>query len=491
MKALLAIDQGTTGSTALVLGEDGEVLGRAYREIPLSYPHPGWVHQNPDDLWGRSLEAMLEALEAAGLRAGELAGIGITNQRETTLLWDRRTGEALAEAIVWQSRQTQPLCDRLSAHGTLVEDLTGLRIDPYFSATKIRFLLERDPLVLSRARAGEVCFGTVDTWLLFRMTGGAVHATDPTNASRTLLYNTRDLSWDESLLEAFGVPDPLLPRVLPSAGVFGLTAPGTGLPAGIPIAGVAGDQQSALFGQGCWEPGSAKNTYGTGCFLVKNTGAERSPGRGGILSTLACDRSGKPCHALEGSVFVAGAAIQWLRDGLGLLQSAHESEALARSVPDSGGVYLVPAFTGLGTPYWDSAARGAYLGLTRGAGRAHLVRAALEAIAYQTRDVVDAMNALPGARLHALRVDGGAAGNEFLMQFQADILGIPLERPAQLESTALGAAWLAGLGVGLFKTLPQTAAGVDRRFEPRMGEDQREALYRGWKDAVGRVLSKR
>jgi glycerol kinase len=491
MSALLAIDQGTTGSTALVLSQEGQILAKAYREVGARYQQPGWVEQDPIELWQKSLDAMIEALGKARIAPRDLAGIGITNQRETTVLWDRASGKPLGDAIVWQSRQTLPLCENLrnAGHEAAVAERTGLRIDPYFSATKIRFLLDSMPLVASRASAGEVCFGTVDSWLLFGLTGRAVHATDPTNASRTLLYNTLTCEWDEELLRIFGVPAAILPKVLPSAGFFGETVPLGGLPGGIPVSGIAGDQQAALYGQGCWNSGSAKNTYGTGCFLVRNTGIERPTGGGGLLATLACDALGGTCHALEGSVFVAGAAIQWLRDGLGLLGRASESEALAQSVSATEGVYLVPAFTGLGAPYWDPAARGALLGLTRGATRAHVVRAALESIAYQTRDVVEAMNALTASPLQALRVDGGAAANDFLMQFQADILGVSVDRPAFLETTALGAALLAGLGCGLWKSPADLAATrrTERLFEPHMPDQTRESLYDGWKEAVQRV----
>jgi glycerol kinase len=495
MQAVLAIDQGTTGSTALVLSKDAAILGHAYREISSRYPEPGWVEQDPEELLRSSLQAMAEALHHSGLGPGDLRGVGITNQRETTVLWDRQTGRPVHDAVVWQSRQTKGLCDaiRQGSHEARVRALTGLVIDPYFSATKIRWILDSDPRIRARAEAGALLFGTVDTWLLWRLTGGRVHATDPTNASRTLLFNTATGSWDPELLSIFGVPASLLPEVRPSSGFFGETVPQEGLPGGVPIAGIAGDQQAALFGQGCWSPGLAKNTYGTGCFLMMNTGRRRPSAEGGLLATVACDAAGGACHALEGSVFVAGAAVQWLRDGLGFIAQAAETEHIAESVPDTQGVYLVPAFAGLGAPYWDPDARGAILGLTRGSGRSHLVRATLESIAYQTRDVVEVMNQAAITSLGVLRVDGGGAANNFLMQFQADILGLPVDRPAMLESTALGAALLAGLGVGLWKSSDelQGSRRTERRFEPQMTEDKREFLYQGWKEAVERVRTNR
>jgi glycerol kinase len=490
MGALLAIDQGTTGTTALVLGLDGRLLARAYREVPCLYPEPGSVQQDPKVLLSRSLEAIGEALAKAALPEGALRAIGIANQRETSLLWGRASGEPLDVAIVWQSRETQALCEALKAagHEPLVRERTGLLLDPYFSATKVRALLDRHPGERARAERGELCFGTVDSWLLYALTGGAVHATDPTNASRTLLFDTARGEWDPDLLALFSVPAALLPKVLPSAGLFGHTRALGPLPAGVPITGIAGDQQAALYGQGGFEVGSAKNTYGTGCFLVLNAGGERPTPPPGLLATLACDERGGVCHALEGSVFVAGAAVQWVRDELGLVSRAAETDALAASVPDTGGVYLVPAFAGLGAPHWDPSARGAIVGLTRGTSRAHLVRATLESIAFQTRDVVEAMAG--AARLDALHVDGGGSANDFLMQFQADILGVPVSRPAFLETTALGAGLLAGRGAGLLEDAQ--AAGelrsIDRVFEPRMPEGRREELYRGWRKAVDRVL---
>jgi len=491
---ILALDQGTTGSTALVFGPEGEVLGRAYAEIQQHYPQPGWVEHDAEEIWQKSRRVTAEAVAAAGVAPRAVRAIGITNQRETTVLWDRRTGDPVRRAIVWQSRQTAPVCERLRAagHEPLFHERTGLVLDPYFSGSKIAWLLEGDVALRARAEAGEIAFGTIDSWLMHRLTGGRVHATDPTNASRTLLYDIHERRFDPELLAILGVPAAMLPEVRPSASVFGETAAHEGVPAGIPIAGVAGDQQAALFGQGCFEAGMAKNTYGTGAFLVLNTGTRRVISRRGLLTTLCCDAKGGAAYALEGSVFVAGAAVQWLRDELGLVRSASETGPIAESVPDTAGVYVVPAFTGLGAPYWDAGARGAVVGLTRGAGRAQLVRATLESLAYQSRDVIDVMNAESGVPLRELRVDGGACANDFLMQFQADILGVPVDRPALVETTAAGAAFLAGLGSGFWKDAAALAARRrrDRLFTPSMSPERREELYAGWTAAVERVRSR-
>jgi len=491
---ILALDQGTTGSTALIFGPEGEVLGRAYAEIQQHYPQPGWVEHDAEEIWQKSRRVMAEAVAAAGVAARAIRAIGITNQRETTVLWDRRTGDPVRRAIVWQSRQTAPVCERLRAagHEPLFHERTGLVLDPYFSGSKIAWLLEGDPALRARAEAGEIAFGTIDSWLIHRLTGGRVHATDPTNASRTLLYDIHERRFDPELLKILGVPAAMLPEVRPSASVFGETKAHEGVPAGIPIAGVAGDQQAALFGQGCFEAGMAKNTYGTGAFLVLNTGTRRVISSRGLLTTLCCDAKGGAAYALEGSVFVAGAAVQWLRDELGLVRSASETGPIAESVPDTAGVYVVPAFTGLGAPYWDAGARGAVIGLTRGAGRAQLVRATLESLAYQSRDVIDVMNAESGVPLRELRVDGGACANDFLMQFQADILGVPVDRPSLVETTAAGASFLAGLGIGFWKDAEALAARRrrDRLFTPSMPSERREALYAGWKSAVERVRSR-
>lgn len=492
-EAILAIDQGTTGSTALVFSHDGAILGHAYRELTQHYPKPGWVEHDADEIWRTSREVMEGALAAAGVGPKELRAIGITNQRETTVVWDRHTGRPVHRAIVWQSRQTAELCEaaRRAGHADTVRRKTGLVIDAYFSATKVRWILDRDPELQAKADAGDLLFGTVDTWLLWKLTGGAVHATEPTNASRTLIYDIHERGWDDELLDIFGVPRPMLPQVMPSAGIFGETAPSGDLPGGVPVAGMAGDQQAALYGQGCWQPGQAKNTYGTGCFLLMNMGEQRVESQHGLLTTLCCDAHGQAVYGLEGSVFVAGAAIQWLRDSLGILTDATESEAIARELESNDGVYLVPAFAGLGAPYWDMDARGAVVGLSRGTGREHLIRAALESIAYQTRDVFDAMAADSQVPIRELRVDGGAASNDFLMQFQADLLGVPVDRPEVVETTAAGSAFLAGLASGFWSS-PEELAGARQRqrlFEPAMERQQAESLYAGWRRAVVRVLT--
>jgi len=503
---ILALDQGTTSSRALVFDGEGDVIGLAQQEFPQLYPQPGWVEHDPEAIWATQVETARRALTEARIAARDVAALGITNQRETTLLWERATGRPIANAIVWQDRRTADFCERLKAEGAepTVRAKTGLVLDPYFSGTKVRWLLDNTPGARERAARGELAFGTVDTFLLWRLTGGAVHATDVSNASRTLLFNLRTLDWDDELLALFGVPRALLPDVLPSSHLFGETAPDL-LGAALLIGGIAGDQQAATFGQACFAPGMVKNTYGTGSFLLMNTGTEPHASPNRLLTTVAWSLSREqgvqaipntrtPKHlntqyALEGSIFITGAAVQWLRDELGILRSAAETETLAQSVEDTGGVYFVPAFVGLGAPYWDSGARGVIAGLTRGTGRAHLARAALEAACYQTRDVIEAMQADAGAPLKDLRVDGGMTANNALLQMQADILGIPVHRPAITETTALGAAYLAGLVVGVWKDTEEIAAHwrVDRTFEPQMSEDRREALYAGWKRAVERA----
>ncbi len=492
MACVVAIDQGTTGSTVLVIDKRGRVVARAYSEFTQYYPKPGWVEHDPEEIWRVTLKVLRQAVKRARLKAKDVAAIGITNQRETTVIWDRKTGKPIHRAIVWQDRRTAAFCEAMKAdgHEARVRAQTGLVLDPYFSGTKVRWLLDNVRGARERAGAGGLAFGTIDTWLLWKLTGGTVHATDPTNASRTLLFDIHERTWDPQLLELFDVPASLLPDVRPSSGVFGETTPDV-LGAAIPIAGIAGDQQAALFGQGCVDAGAAKNTYGTGCFLLLNTGTRAVTSRSGLVTTIACDAKGGVAYALEGSVFVAGAAIQWLRDELRILTKAAESEKLAASVDSTLGVYLVPAFVGLGAPYWDAEARGALIGLTRGAGRAHVTRAALESLAYQTRDVVDAMAHDAGTPLAMLRVDGGAAANGFLMQFQADLLGVPVERPKLLETTAMGAAALAGLAVGFWRSPKElgSACQIDRRFKPRMSATTRDALYRGWRAAVARVRS--
>ena len=487
MPSILALDQGTTGSTALLVHQDGTVLARGYREFTQHFPRPGWVEHDPEEIVRVSLEAMGEALAAARERP---AGIGITNQRETVVLWDRRTLEPVAPAIVWQDRRTSERCRELREGGaeTLLRERTGLVADPYFSATKLEWLL-RDPKLRRRAERGELAAGTVESWLVARLSDGAAHVTDHTNASRTLLYGLERRDWDPELLALFGIPRELLPGIVPSAGTVAETDPAH-LGVSLPIAGLAGDQQAALFGQGCCTEGLAKNTYGTGAFLLVHTGTRRpSPGEG-VLATAACGPAGEPAYALEGSVFIAGAAVQWLRDGLGLIQTAGETEALARSVPDSGGVHFVPAFVGLGTPHWESEARGTITGLTRGTSRAHLVRAALEAMAFSSAELLAAMEGSGRVEVPVLRVDGGAAANDWLMQFQADLLGIPVERPDMVETTALGAAGLAGLALGVWKSSGEFLAGRRfRRFFPAVDDRQRRERRRGWERAVRAALA--
>jgi glycerol kinase len=490
---VLALDQGTTGSTALVLDADGRVRARGYAELPQHYPQPGWVEHDPEDIWTTVVTSAEKALSDARVGGGEIAAIGITNQRETTLLWDRATGTPIHPAIVWQCRRTAAMCDRLRADGVepLVRERTGLVLDAYFSGTKIRWLLDEVPGARARAERGGLAFGTVDSWLLWKLTGGRVHATDVTNASRTLCLGLERADWDDDMLRALGVPRALLPSVRASSGVFGETSELGWLPAGVPVAGIAGDQQAALFGQTCFEPGAAKNTYGTGCFMLLNTGATPVRSTRGLVTTIAWRLGTETTYALEGSVFIAGAAIQWLRDGLHLIKSAAETQALAESVADTGGVYFVPAFVGLGAPYWDMYARGTIVGLTRGTTGAHLARAALEAIAYQSRDVLDAMVADARVSVPGLRVDGGAVANDFLCQFQADVLNLRVIRPKVIETTALGAAYLAGLAVGVWPSLDalRAASTVDRTFAPTMDAKDREPLYAGWRRAVERAVA--
>lgn len=488
---VMALDQGTTSSRAILFDAGGAVIAIDQHEFPQHFPKPGWVEHDADEIWQSQLRAARGVLATAGITGNDLAAIGITNQRETTVVWDRATGAAIHPAIVWQSRQSVPICDRLRADGLEAEvrARTGLVIDAYFSGTKVRFILDAIEGAQERAARGELAFGTVDSWLLHNLTKGRVHATEYSNASRTLLYNIHDRGWDDTLLAALDIPRAMLPTVCDSSGVFGVTDR-EWLGAEIPIAGIAGDQQAALFGQGCLGPGRAKNTYGTGCFLLMNTGAEAATSENGLLTTLAWGMNGHVEYALEGSIFVAGSAVQWLRDGIGLIGEAADSEALAKSVDDTGGAYLVPAFTGLGAPYWNERARGALVGITRGTTRAHVVRATLESIAYQVRDVAECIQADSAIPLAELRVDGGAAANDFLMQFQADILGTTVERPSVLEATAFGAAALAGLGTGFFAS-PEAvpaAGGALTRFEPQMDRSTRDSLYAGWRRAVERSL---
>ena len=497
---VLAIDQGTTGTTALLFDARGEVRSRGYALVPQHFPRPGWVEHDAHEIWDSVLAAIHAALRAANASGDSVRAIGITNQRETTLVWDRATGKPVARALVWQDRRTAARCEALRRSGAAaaIQRQTGLVCDPYFSATKLEWLLRNTPGARASGRAGRLAFGTIDSWLVWKLTGGRTHATDPTNASRTMLYDIRKQRWDEALLERFGVPRAMLPEVLPSSGMFGTTVGIPGLANGIRIAGVAGDQQAALFGQGCVRAGQSKNTYGTGCFLLFHTGAIPVASRSGLLTTVACGPQGEAAYALEGSVFIAGAAIQWLRDGLGLFDHATASEALARSVEDSGGVSLVPAFVGFGAPRWRSDARGALMGLTRGTTRAHIARAALESMAFQTREVVEAMQADTGrpaggrrVKLRELRVDGGAAANDLLLQFQADLLGIPVHRPRVIETTALGAALLAGLATGVWSGQQDVARArrIERTFEPARTRRWRTEAVAQWDAAVAGVLA--
>jgi glycerol kinase len=488
MPFVLALDQGTTSSRALVFDHGGAVRGIAQREFRQIYPEPGWVEHDPTEIWGAQSGVMHEALAKAGIAGRDVAAIGITNQRETTLLWERATGRPLANAIVWQDRRTAPDCDALRAagHEAMLVAKTGLVLDAYFSATKLKWLLDHVSGARDRAARGELAFGTIDAWLVWKLTGGASHVTDASNASRTLLYNIHTRTWDDELLALFDIPREVLPRVVSSSEVVALTTLGG---ASVPIAGIAGDQQAALFGQACHEPGLAKNTYGTGCFLLLNTGASAVPSKNRLLTTVAWDLGGTLSYALEGSVFIGGAAVQWLRDGLKLIRTAADVEALAASESDNGGVYMVPAFAGLGAPHWDAYARGAIFGLTRGSTGGHLARAVLESIAFQSADVLLAMEKDAGVALTELRVDGAAAANQLLMQFQADLLGVPVVRPEVLETTALGAAYLAGLAVGYWKDAAEVRANrrVARFFEPSMSRDRAAALRAGWEKAVSRA----
>jgi glycerol kinase len=490
---ILALDQGTTSSRAILFDQNGQMIAVQQEEFPQIYPQPGWVEHSPEDIWNSQLRVAQAAIENVHLAPSDIAAIGITNQRETTLIWDRATGEPIFNAIVWQCRRTAPMCEQLKAEGfdRIIGEKTGLVTDAYFSGTKVAWLLENVPGARERAQRGELAFGTVDTFLIWRLTGGRLHITDVSNASRTLLYNLRTGTWDDEILARLNIPHSLLPQVMPSSAVYGDTESEL-FGASILIAGTAGDQQAATFGQVCVSPGMAKNTYGTGCFLLMNTGDAVVASRNQLLTTVAWKLGEQPVqYALEGSVFIAGAAVQWLRDSLGIIKDSAESEALARSISSAEGVYFVPAFVGLGAPYWDAYARGTIVGLTRGSTRAHIVRAALESVAYQTRDVVEAMRADSGIALQTLRVDGGMVRNDFLMQWQSDILGVPVQRPAVTETTALGAAYLAGLAVGYWDS-PETLATqwrVEQAFEPTMSADQRESLYHGWKHAVERSKS--
>lgn len=491
-KYVLALDQGTTSSRSILFDETSNIVAVAQKEFTQIFPKPGWVEHNANEIWSTQIGTMAEVVANAGIDPSEIAAIGITNQRETTVVWEKATGKPVYNAIVWQSRQTMGICDDIKAKGLAdkFRQKTGLVVDAYFSGTKVKWILDNVEGARAKAEAGELLFGTIDTWLIWKLSGGKVHVTDYSNASRTLMYNIRDLKWDDELLEILTVPKSMLPEVRPSSEVYGLTAPAVFQGAEIPIAGAAGDQQAALFGQTCFRPGMAKNTYGTGCFMLMNTGSELYTSKNGLLTTIAWGIEGKVEYALEGSIFVAGSAVQWLRDGLKAIEAAQDSEYYAGKVTDAEGVYVVPAFVGLGAPYWDMKARGAILGLTRGTTKGHIIRATLDSMAYQTKDVLGAMEADSGIKLQALKVDGGAVANNLLMQFQSDILGVPVDRPVVTETTALGAAYLAGLAVGVWANKEDLIQNwqLNRRFEPTMGADERAKLYAGWQKAVKRSM---
>lgn len=493
MKYVLSLDQGTTSTRAIIFNQSGEIVGSAQQEFKQIYPKAGWVEHDPTDIIGSAVGVIAEALIRADIVIGDLAAIGITNQRETTVVWDKITGVPVCNAIVWQCRRTADMAERLKSEGlaNFIYDKTGLVPDAYFSATKIKWILENIAGARERAERGELLFGTVDTYLMWRLSRGKVFATDYTNASRTMLFNIHTLQWDKELLKLFEIPESMLPKVLPSSGLFGYTDKGV-VGGEVPICGVAGDQQAALFGQLCVSEGDVKNTYGTGCFLLLNTGDKAVKSRNGLVTTLGASADGKPPFVLEGSVFVGGAVVQWLRDELGLISSAAESGEWAQKVKDTGGVYVVPAFTGLGAPHWDSNARGVICGITRGTGKAHIIRAALESIAYQSADLVAAMERDAGIKINALRVDGGASANDFLLQFQSDILGVKLQRPAVVETTALGAAYLAGLSCGYWNGVEElkNQREIEREFVPTMSDGERSAALEGWRTAVARARLK-
>lgn len=491
-KYVLSLDQGTTSSRAILFDKQANIIGVAQKEFRQIYPQPGWVEHDPTEIWGSILGVIGEVLGQTGIKAGEIASIGITNQRETTVVWDKNTGKPVYNAIVWQCRRSAGICDELKSRGLeeTIRAKTGLVVDAYFSGTKIKWILDNAEGAREKAEKGELLFGTIDTWLIWKLTGGAVHVTDYSNASRTLIYNIYDLKWDQELLDALNIPATMLPEVKASSEIYGYTHAPEFFGEEVPIAGVAGDQQAALFGQTCFEAGMAKNTYGTGCFMLMNTGEKAVKSNSGLLTTIAWGLDGKVEYALEGSIFIAGAAIQWLRDGLKILDTAVDSEYYASKVEGTDGVYVVPAFAGLGAPYWDMYARGAIFGLTRGSTKNHLIRATLDSLAYQTKDVLTAMETDSEIKLQALRVDGGAAANNLLMQFQADILGVNVERPQVIETTALGAAYLAGLAVGFWnKDEIKNNWQVDARFTPKMQKETGEKLYKGWQKAVRRTMN--
>ena len=492
-KYIMALDRGTTSSRCIIFDKDGNIIKIAQKEFEQIYPKPGWVEHDAMEIWGSQSGVMREAVDTAGINPEEIAAIGITNQRETTVVWDKKTGKPIYNAIVWQCRRTSEICDELKEKGLTecIREKTGLIIDAYFSATKVKWILDNVEGARERAEKGELLFGTIDTWLIWKLTGGRVHVTDYSNASRTMMYNINTLEWDKDILKELDIPEIMLPEVKESSCVYGYTDSGLFADIKIPIAGCAGDQQSALFGQNCFEEGTAKNTYGTGCFLLMNTGEKPVKSENGLLTTISWGVDGKVEYALEGSIFMGGASIQWLRDELRMIKSAADSEKYAMRVENTNGVYVVPAFTGLGAPYWDMYARGTIVGLTRGAKKEHLIRATLESIAYQTKDVLEAMQNDSGIELKSLKVDGGASNNNFLMQFQSDILNVKIDRPKIVETTALGAAYLAGLAVGFFKSKEDIKKRwvCDREFEPKMSEEVREKSYKDWKRAVERSLA--
>lgn len=489
-KYLMALDQGTTSSRCIIFNKKGDIISMAQKEFTQYFPKSGWVEHDANEIWASQMGVMAEAMAKNSLEAEDIAAIGITNQRETTIVWDKETGEPVCPAIVWQCRRTADYVEQLKVEGydKVIKEKTGLVVDPYFSATKLKWILDHIEDARKRAKEGTLLFGTVDTWLIYKLTRGHVFATDVTNASRTMLYNIHELCWDKELLEKFDIPEKMLPEVKASSEIYGVTH-NTIIGAEIPIAGVAGDQQAALFGQCCFQAGESKNTYGTGCFLLMNTGEKAVESRNGLLTTIAIGRDNCVQYALEGSVFVAGAAIKWLRDELKMIETAAQTQELANSVPDSNGVYVVPAFTGLGAPYWDAYARGAVFGLSRGCGKAHFVRAVLESLAYQSLDVIRAMEEDAKIRVNSLRVDGGASANDFLLQFQADILNGEIIRPKVAETTALGAAYLAGLAVGYYKDTEEIQSNwlKDKEFKPAFSNEKRDALYKGWKNCVDRI----
>ncbi len=492
-KYILSLDQGTTSSRAILFNKEGEIVHTAQREFKQHFPKSGWVEHNANEIWGSVLAVIAQVLSETNTNPEQIAAIGITNQRETTVVWDKTTEKPIYHAIVWQSRQTAGICEELKGKGynDTFREKTGLLIDAYFSGTKVKWILDNVEGAREKAEAGDLLFGTIDSWLIWKLTGGQAHVTDYSNASRTLMYNIHELKWDEELLDILEVPKSMLPEVKPSSEVYGHTVEHHFFGQAIPIAGVAGDQQAALFGQACYEEGMAKNTYGTGCFMLMNTGEKAVSSDHGLLTTIAWGIDGKVEYALEGSIFVAGSAVQWLRDGLRMFSHASDSEKYAERVESTEGVYVVPAFVGLGTPYWDSDVRGAVFGITRGTSKEHFVRATLESLAYQTKDVLTAMEADSGISLKALRVDGGAVKNNFLAQFQSDLLGVPVERPVVNETTALGAAYLAGLAVGYWKDRSEISKQwkVDRTFKDNMGEEVRNSLYEGWKKAVHATMA--